>query len=574
MYIENKQTTKDIHHWSNIMKVTSFKQMKEIDRIAIEKYGIEGLSLMENAGRAVGKNAEEMLSEIERKSRNVLVVCGKGNNGGDGFVAARHLLNSKHCKKASVKVVVLGSIKDMKGNAKTNFNILKKTNVDIFEISELKQLQKAKHVFQHADLTIDAIFGIGLKGAVRGVALEVIKLVNMQEANKVLSVDLPSGLYEGFDEKRDVCIQADRTITFGLPKKELLIYPGIKFAGKLAVQDIGLPIELLTDSKLKLNLMTNNELSSLVPNRPINSHKGTFGHVFVIAGSRGLTGAAALTSLGAIYSGAGLVTLGIPESLNSIMEMKLTEVMTKPLVETTDGSLSKKARKEILDFSSKVDVVAIGPGLSTNAETSSLIRELIESLEKPVVIDADGINALAGHVSILKKRRYPTIITPHPGEMARLIDKNVSQISSDRIGTAKKFAVTYKTITLLKGARTIIADEKGNVYINPTGNPALAIGGMGDALTGLISGLIAQGISGIDAAKLGAYLHGLAADIWKDENKLDRCLTATELINYIPKAFVKFPKFRNLSGSLGVAPACEQTKQATRLAYSLMRSRL
>ncbi|MCK4465848.1 MAG: NAD(P)H-hydrate dehydratase, partial [Bacteroidales bacterium] len=242
---------------------------------------------------------------------------------------------------------------------------------------------------------------------------------------------------------------------------------------------------------------------------------------------------------GALYSGTGLVTLGVPESLNSIMEVKLTEVMTKPLAETTDGSLSKKAKKEILDFSSRVDVVAIGPGVSRNTETSSLIRELIESLEKPVVIDADGINALAGHVSMLKNRRYPTIITPHPGEMAGLIKRDVSEVTSDRIGIAEKFAVTHKTITLLKGARTIIADEKGNVYINPTGNPALAIGGMGDVLTGLISGLIAQGLSGLDGAKVGAYLHGLAADIWKDENKLDRCLTATALIKYIPKAFVK-----------------------------------
>ncbi len=519
------------------MKVASFNQMKEIDSVAIKKYGINGLELMENAGRSVGKNAEEMLAEIEGKKRSVLIVCGKGNNGGDGFVVARHLLNSKCVKHIDIKVAVLGNIKDIKGDAKTNFDVLKKTGADIFEIFELKQLQKAKHIFSHADLVIDAIFGIGLRGTIRGVSLKVVKLVNMLKTSKVLSVDLPSGLYEGFDEKRDVCIQADRTITFGLPKKELLIYPGIKFTGNLIIQDIGLPKKLLTAPELKLNLITNNELSSLVPDRPVNSHKGTFGHVFIIAGSRGLTGAATLASLGALYSGTGLVTLGIPESLNSIMEMKLTEVMTKPLAETVDGSLSKKAKKEILNFSSRVDVVAIGPGLSRNAETSSLILELLESLEKPVVIDADGINALVGHVSILKKRKYPTVITPHPAEMARLVGKNVSKISSDRIGTAEKFAIIYKTITLLKGARTIIADEIGNVYINPTGNPALASGGMGDVLTGLISGLIAQGLSGLDSAKLGAYLHGLAADIWKDENKLDRCLTATELTNYIPKAF-------------------------------------
>ncbi len=529
------------------MKITSFNQMKEIDRIAIEKYGINSLNLMENAGCAVGKNAEEMLVEIERKSRSVLIVCGKGNNGGDGFVAARYLFNSKRSKKADVKVVVLGSIKDLKGDAKINFDVLKKMYADIFEIVELKQLQKTKYVFSHAGLIIDAIFGIGLKGAVRGVALEVIKLINMLKSNRVLSVDLPSGLYEGFDEKRGVCIQADRTVTFGLPKKELLIYPSIKFAGNLIIQDIGLPEKLLIDPKLKLNLMVHSELSSLIPKRPVNSHKGTFGHVFIIAGSRGLTGAAALASLGALYSGTGLVTLGIPESLNSIMEMKLTEVMTKPLAETASGSFSKKAKKEILDFSSRVDVVAIGPGISTNTETSSLVCELIESLEKPVIIDADGINALAGHVSILKNRTYPTIITPHPGEMARLIEKDISEVVSDRIGAAEKFAVTYKTITLLKGARTIIADEKDNVYINPTGNPALAIGGMGDVLTGLISGLVAQGLFGLDAVKLGAYLHGLAADIWKEENKLDRCLTATKLIKYIPKAFVKLQKIRKNS---------------------------
>ena len=524
------------------MKVTSFNQMKEIDRIAIEEYGIKGLSLMENAGRAVSQNAEEMLAEIERGNRSVLIVCGKGNNGGDGFVAARHLLNSKYVKDMDIKVAFLGNIRDIKGDAKTNFDIIKEMGADIFEIFELKQLQKAKHIFSHTGLVIDAIFGTGLRSPVRGVALEVIKFINMLKSNKVLSVDLSSGLYEGFDEKRDVCIQADRTVTFGLPKKELLIYPGVRFTGKLIIQDIGLPKKLLTDPELKLNLMTHSELSSLIPKRPVNSHKGTFGHVFIIAGSRGLTGAAALASLGALYSGTGLVTLGIPESLNSIMEIKLTEVMTKPLAETPDGSLSKKAKKEILDFSSRVDVVAIGPGVSKNSETSSLILELLESLEKPVVIDADGINALAGRVSILKKRKHPTIITPHPGEMARLIDENVSQISSDRIGTAEKFAVTHKIITLLKGARTIIADEKGNIFINPTGNPALASGGTGDVLTGLISGLIAQGLSGLDGAKLGAYLHGLAADIWKDENKLDRCLTATELIKYIPKAFIKLQR--------------------------------
>ena len=319
----------------------------------------------------------------------------------------------------------------------------------------------------------------------------------------------------------------------GLPKQGLVLYPGAEFAGELTIADIGIPKEL--SGKGKVNLLTADDIRPILPQRRGDSHKGDYGHVLVLAGSTGLTGAAALTSLGALRSGAGLVTLGIAESLNPIMEVKLTEVMTKPLPETKDGTLSLKAEEGILRLVKKIDTLAIGPGLSTSEETSELVRRLITRVEKQMVIDADGINAISGNISILKNAPGPRIITPHPGEMARLIGRSKEEVQNDRIGISQEVAEETAATVVLKGARTIISDSESNVYVNPTGNPGMASGGMGDVLTGMIASFLGQGLGEIESAQVGVYLHGLAADIAR-EKKGELALIATDILDSLSEA--------------------------------------
>lgn len=507
------------------MKLVTVEEMREIDRKTIEEFQVPSLQLMEKAGWNVAEVAKEMLRSPLGKG--IAIFAGRGNNGGDGFVTARYLLE----EGAEVNIYLLGRKEEVKGDARAN---LKRLTQSIVEIKGNKDLDKVRDNLSKVNLIVDALLGTGTRGEVKGVLKATIELLN-ESGKPVISVDIPSGLEGNKGEPLGICVKAAKTVTMGLPKRGLILYPGAEYVEELKIADIGIPSEVLNDESLKVNLLEEEDISLLLPHRRGDSHKGDYGHVLVLAGSRGFTGAAALASLGTLRSGGGLATLGVAGSLNPIMEVKLTEVMTKPLPETGEGSLSLKAEEEILRLAQRVDILAIGPGLSIHPETSELVRRLIAKISKPMIIDADGLNGLAGDISPLTKSPASIIITPHPREMGRLLGKTTAEVQSDRIGVAQEVASQTGTVVVLKGARTVISDPEGNVYVNPTGNPGMASGGMGDILTGMIASFIGQGLTKIEAAKAGVYIHGLAGDM-AAENQGEAGLIATDLLDKLPKA--------------------------------------
>lgn len=505
------------------MKIITSEEMQRLDKNAQTKYGISSLVLMENAGMQTIRHIEEKYGSLKKKK--MVVVCGKGNNGGDGFVIARHSAN----RGADVSVFLLADTKGVSGDARTNLIILKKMKVPIHTgISNLKgSLNKA-------DLIVDAIFGTGLKSDVKGIHAKTIDLIN-KSGRPIIAVDIPSGIDADTGQIKGSAVKADTTITFGIPKIGHFIYPGAAHSGLLKIADISLPKTLIEKSPIKARLITSGHVKKILPVRRPDAHKGDFGHVFIIAGSPGLTGAAVMASLSALRIGAGLVTLGMPEGLSNILETRLTEAMTLPLPQTEEGTIAVSARTRILNFLKKADAVAIGPGLSQNRETAQLVREMIREVKIPIVLDADGINALSGHTDILRKAKGQVVITPHPGEMARLINISAAEINRDRLSVAGRFTREYNVVTALKGAGTIIAEPSGGIYINSTGNPGMASGGTGDVLTGMIAGLIAQGCPLPDAAITGVFLHGLAGDLAAKERG-ETGLIAGDVIEKIPEA--------------------------------------
>jgi NAD(P)H-hydrate epimerase len=517
------------------MKVVTAGEMKEIDRKAMKDFCIPGLVLMENAGMAVARKVREMLEGAVNP--RVLVVSGKGNNGGDGCVAARQL------KKSGIETTVLliGRKRDIKGDARVNVSIVSKL-LEVVEVSNQGFLKKLKAELESCDLVVDAIVGTGANDRMKGLVASAITAV--RECNKpVVCVDIPSGLDADNGLPLGVCVRGTETVTLGLPKAGLLLHPGASFAGKLTVADIGFPDKLLESKNLSLHLLQEKEIASLLPQRPPDAHKGSMGRVLVLAGSCGYTGAAVLTSMGALRSGCGLVTLGVPRSLNTIFEIKLTEVITRPLPETEAGTLGLEAEGEILDMVERADALAVGPGLARHPETQALVRKLMMTVEKPMVIDADALNILEGDISLLERRHAPTVITPHPGEMGRLLGVPASEVQAKRISLSRETAVKQGIVVVLKGARTVIAGSDGNAFINPTGNSGMASAGMGDVLTGIIASLVSQGIECLEAAKAGVFLHGLAGDLAADA-KGKEAMIAGDLLDSLPEAFKKLVNIR------------------------------
>lgn len=498
------------------MKVVTAQEMRNIDIQTIEETGIPGIVLMENAGMGIVHAVEEKRSDPRLFPRassfpcpfRVSIFAGRGNNGGDGVVIARHLFNRGY----DVTIYLISEPDKLTGDALINLKIAQNIQIPMEVMLSEDQLADYKHQIVASDLLIDAIFGTGLKGAVIGFPASVIDFLNLSGV-PIVAVDLPSGLEADTGRVEGACIRASLTVTMALPKRGLLLYPGANFVGELQVADIGVSHEVVESQDIRVDQPQASEIASLLPVRQRDAHKGDFGKALILAGSEGYTGAAALTSEAALRTGAGLVTLGIPYSLNAIMEVKLTEVMTRPLPETESLSLASVARDEIMELVGGLDAVALGPGLSRDPETVSLIQELCRGIHIPKVIDADGLNALAEDRDILKDLGSQAILTPHPGEMSRLMGCSISDIQSDRIGVAQRFAEENGVVLVLKGAPTVAADPQGMVYINSTGNSGLASGGTGDVLTGAIAGFLAQGLDAIDAAILGVYVHGLAGDL-------------------------------------------------------------
>ena len=518
------------------MKVVTAAEMRQIDQDTIEGVGIPGIVLMETAGSALVRAIEQYYPTCHR----IGIFVGKGNNGGDGIVIARQLVHAGR----DAHLFLVSPPESFTGEAEINLQIAKNLGLQIEAILTdtgfYGNPRTVPTTLASCELLVDAILGTGLRGTVRDPIASVINTINSL-ATPIFSVDLPSGLDADTGHPLGTCVQADRTVTIGLPKRGLLVHPGAELAGKLEVVDIGFPEQVVDAQNIKVNWTTVQQISQWLPPRPPASHKGTYGRVLVVAGSTGMTGAAALASEAALRVGAGLVTLATPKHLNPILEGLLPEVMTLPLPETESGSLSASATSAILEFAEKTkSVLAIGPGLSQHRDTVALVHQLVrenreQGLGLRMVIDADGLNALAKAPEIISLLDRDTVLTPHPGEMSRLTDTPVPTLENDRISTAQEFAKECGVTLVFKGAPTVTAGANGETWINATGNPGMATGGMGDVLTGVIAGLMAQGHASETAAVLGVYIHGLAGDIAAEALGMPG-LIASDVLKAVPKA--------------------------------------
>jgi len=510
------------------MRVVRREEMRAIDKRATEGFGIPSLILMENAGRGVAETIEEY---FEPEGLSVLCVSGKGNNGGDGFVVARHLANSG----AEVEILLLGKIDKLKGNALTNAAIAKDMGLLIDEVESEDALADWQEGMDDYDVIVDAVLGTGFKRPLKGLAAKAIGLIN-QSGAFVVSVDLPSGIEaDGMAEEPELAVQADLTVTMAYLKPCHLLYPTRSYCGDVWTADIGIPNTIL-DTEGKLRLMTSEDAAALLPERSPSGNKATFGKVLIVAGSRGMSGAARLAAMAAARTGAGLVYLGFPETMADVFDSSLLETVKRPLADTGDGHLAEGAADEILKMADEVKLLAIGPGLGTHPETVELVKRLFAEWRKPMIVDADGINAIATEPELLEAKKPPLILTPHPGELARLIEGEAKKIDRKRLDVAEEYAKKWSAVLVLKGAPTIIGCPS-ETWINPTGNSGLASGGTGDVLTGIIAGLVAQGLALAPAARLGVWLHGAAADIAIEELG-EHSLVAGDLLDYLPDAML------------------------------------
>jgi hydroxyethylthiazole kinase-like uncharacterized protein yjeF len=487
------------------MKAVTPRQMSEIDRISINDFGIPGIVLMENAALKVVEEAEGVLGAFPGK--RICVIAGKGNNGGDAFAAARHFFN----KGAVVRVYTLAARASITGDPAVNLHILESSGAEVTELTGSEEYDRFVEEVSRADLIIDGIFGTGLKGAVEGFPGKVINTVN-KAGKMVISIDIPSGIDGETGKVTGCCIKADKTVTFGLPKTGLLTHPGCEFTGELIVADIGIPEKAVEKMDLRTFLIDREMVLRYMPQRRSESSKGDYGKVLIVTGSAGMTGAGCLAAGAALRTGAGLVYMGVPSSLSSIYDIMLKEAVTIPLEDRGKGFLARECGAELMKLLRGKTVAAVGPGLSVNDETSEVVAEIVKNSEIPLVLDADALNVISKDVSVLKHIGTDMVITPHPGEMARLAGISVSDVQENRMDTAREFAARWKVITVLKGARTIVAVPDGSLYINPAGNSGMATGGTGDVLAGMIAGLIAQGAKPEEAAVAGVYIHGLAGD--------------------------------------------------------------
>ena len=504
--------------------VLNASEMSQVDRTTIDELQIPGVVLMENAGCGVVEEIEIILGDVFDKQ--VVIFCGKGNNGGDGYVIARHLYN----RGAKVAVFLAGEKEKIKGDALINLKILENMGIEAREIASMEQIPS----FPQLDLIVDALLGTGVTGPVVGFLSELIEYMNSLNS-PIISVDLPSGMETDTGAVYGACIKAEMTVTMAHLKTGMLFSPARDMAGEIVVVDISVPPGVSDQLHGNRFLLEPGDIYSRIPQRTLDAHKTSCGKVAVFAGSVGMTGAATLTAISSLQIGAGLTKLGIPASLNSILEQKLTEVMTVPLSETNQQSISLKAKDQISELLDWADVVAIGPGLSTHPDTVEFVKWILNSANKPMVLDADGLNALTNSPELIKDYPAELIITPHPGEFARLIDMSIADIQKDRLNVIRKFAREWGKVIVLKGGPTAIAAPNEELFINSTGNPGLATGGSGDVLTGMIAGLMAQKLTALDAALVGVYLHGLAGDLAAADLS-EMGMIAGDICDYLPSA--------------------------------------
>lgn len=509
------------------MRIVTAAAMREAERRTMEQHGITGRLLMETAGRAC---SDAIVAEFgPGAGRMAVIIAGKGNNGGDGYVIARCLRRSGW----NVKVFILAERSQIGGDALTNLLLLDPR--DIAFCPSKTGLAQLEAELGRADVTIDALFGIGLAKDVAGIHAEAIRLMNAA-GNPVVAVDIPSGIDASSGKILGGAVLADMTVTFGFGKLGHVLYPGRQHAGKIIIADIGLPDEITSTTESGL-FLERAVISPLVKSRDRRGHKGSYGHCLIVAGSTGKTGAAALAANSAVRAGSGLVTLAIPASLNQILEIKTTEAMTLPIDDGGLGFLGDRARDALLMALRGKDSIALGPGISREPDTAELVRLLLKECPLPMVVDADGLNAIAEDSSILLERKPGALVlTPHPGEMSRLSGLTIETIESDRVAAARNFAQKYRVYLVLKGADTIIASPEGDIAVNGSGNPGMASGGMGDVLTGIIASLLGQRRPVMEACMLGVFIHGMAADLVAAE-KGEIGISASDVQESIPFAY-------------------------------------
>ena len=487
------------------MDIVTASEIQAMDQATIQEFGIPGRVLMENAGRGAVRSFLEVFGDLS--GRRVGVAAGRGNNGGDGFVMARYLAQ----QGLDVTVFLLADRQMVGGDAAANLALLDLLGVPVVEVPAADAFEGRQDLFQQQHVWIDAIFGTGLNAAVRGLHGQVIDFINAS-GRPVFAVDIPSGLSADTGQVLGRAVRAEATATFAFAKVGHLLYPGAALTGRLFVVDIGIPPRIARRIGPAQRLLTAAEVRDTLVPRPADAHKGTCGHLLVIAGGTGKTGAAVMSAKAAMRAGAGLVTLGVPASLAAAVESRLLEVMTAPLAESPPGTLGAAALTAVERLYPGKACLAIGPGIGTAEATARLVRAVVRGCPAPVVIDADALNVLAETPQVFDEVRSPLILTPHPGEMARLLGSTTAAVQADRPAAARTLAVRYGLCVVLKGARTVVAAPDGTVWINPGGNPGMASGGMGDVLTGIIAGLAAQGYPPEAVARLGVFLHAEAAD--------------------------------------------------------------
>ncbi len=508
-----------------MFKACYAEEMRNLDRAATEIGMIPSILLMENAALAC---IEELKKDFELSVCKVAVFCGKGNNGGDGLAIAKHLYNSG----IDVNVYLVNG-NDFSGDAKTNYDIVNAMDVPVDTVTDTDGLE---YVIRSYDVIIDAILGTGISGDVRETVFDVIRLIN-QNARYVLSVDVPSGINSDSGEICGICINADKTVTFAAYKIGMFMYPAADSVGEVVVAPISIPDAVIKSQNLQVNVTDSDFVRKTIPKRNNNTQKSDYGKLLIIAGSEGMSGAAYLASEAALKSGAGLITLACPESINSVLENKTTEVMTLPLTDN-DGHFANSAASEILCKINEFDAILIGPGLGRSSDVQELVKTVLKGCDVPVIVDADALYAVAQNKDILKECTCDLIFTPHAMEMSRLTGLDISYIEENRIQVSREFSEETGAVLLLKGHYSLVTAPSLVQYINSTGNPGMASGGSGDVLAGIIAAFVARGVDITSAAAVGAYIHGMAGDIAK-EHYGEESLSAKNILECMPESFCR-----------------------------------
>ena len=515
---------------ADLPKIVTAAQMRSIDERAIHGIGIPGLTLMENAGRGVAERIRDRVLDGVTTGKRIAVVCGRGNNGGDGFVVGRYLAEWR----AEIQFFLIGEARQLKGDAATNYERAVAMGLPVAEILDHSTVPD----FSRFEFLVDAIFGTGFKGPISGKASEVADAM-VRSGTRVVAVDSPSGLDSDNGEIAGSIVTSCNTISLACSKRGQWMWPGRRHVGMLEVVDIGIPPDAVATENVRLSLITEDFVRQSIPFRPPDGHKGTFGKALILGGSVGMSGAVALAANACMRCGIGLTYAGVPASLADVVDAEATEPVILPLPEVGKRRvLALRGLGKIVEVFDSVDAVAIGPGLSRHHETQELTRRLIARRTKPTTLDADGLNAFEKDSSVLESQSdIPLIITPHVGEMARLLGRSNESVAAERESAAREAAARFHCIAVMKGAPTFIGEPGGQVYLNPTGNSGMASGGVGDVLTGIIVSFLAQKCEPLTAALMGVYIHGLAGDFAAADFG-ERAMVASDMVAALPDVLV------------------------------------